>query len=167
MCDQKPFACAYTLRHMLVANLWLWGGCPAPGLSSELMGATPPFWDASIGIGEGWHVQAHANPPPGGRSRSNDPLREGRRADERPTPRCLTTASWDQPSWGLTGCVGFPRTGGERSRSTFAIAGGLPKATRLDDRAPKPQATYRLRAGPHKLELSIEVFAGAGGIFSP
>ena len=42
MCNQKPFACAYTLRHMLVADLWLWGGCPAPGLSSELMGATPP-----------------------------------------------------------------------------------------------------------------------------
>ena len=23
-------------------------------------GATPPFWDASIGIGEGRHVHAHA-----------------------------------------------------------------------------------------------------------
>ncbi len=34
-------------------------GDAAPELSAE-EGSDPPFGDASIGIGEGWHVHTHA-----------------------------------------------------------------------------------------------------------
>ena len=39
-------------------------------------GATPPFWDASIGIGEGVHVHAHGTLPRG----SLPPLQSARKS---------------------------------------------------------------------------------------
>ena len=63
MCTETPFSCARQRSLMCLAVLQLRHGrrsCDAaPELSAE-EGSDPPFRDASIGIGEGWHVHAHA-----------------------------------------------------------------------------------------------------------
>ena len=69
MCTETPFSCARQRSLMCLAVLQLRHGrrsCDAAPELSAKEGSDPPFWDASIGIGEGWYVQAHANPPPGG-----------------------------------------------------------------------------------------------------
>ena len=46
----------------------------------DVDGSDPRFWNAWIGIPEGWHVHAHATLPEG-RSRRINPLREGYKVD--------------------------------------------------------------------------------------
>ena len=53
---------------MWLAVLQLRHGRRSGDAASELSaeeGSDPPFGDASIGIGEGWHVHTHATRPPG------------------------------------------------------------------------------------------------------
>ena len=63
MCTEMPFRCARQRFLMWLPVLQLRhgrrSGDAAPALSAE-EGSDPPFGDASIGIGEGWHVHTHA-----------------------------------------------------------------------------------------------------------
>ena len=75
MCAGRLFSGKRVLLLMSLTGLLLRcghrPGRPAPRVSG-LIGSDPPFWHASIGIGEGGHVHAHA-PSAGGSPRSNDP----------------------------------------------------------------------------------------------
>ena len=68
MCTETPFSCARQRSLMWLPVLQLRhgrrSGDAAPELSAE-EGSDPPFRDASIGIGEGWHVHTHATLPRG------------------------------------------------------------------------------------------------------
>ena len=67
---------------MWLAVLQLYHGRRSGDADPELAavdGSDPPFWDASIGTAEGWHVQAHA-PSSGGSLPVQGSLREGSRA---------------------------------------------------------------------------------------
>ena len=64
MCTETPFPCARQRSLMWLPVLQLRHGrrsCDAAPELSAVDGSDPPFGDASIGIGEGAHVHAHAN----------------------------------------------------------------------------------------------------------
>ena len=67
---------------MWLAVLQLYHGRRSGDADPELAavdGSDPPFGDASIGIGEGWHVHAHATLRRGVAPVSISPSREGDR----------------------------------------------------------------------------------------
>ena len=68
MCTETPFSCARQRSLMWLPVLQLRHGRRSGDAAPELSavdGSDPPFRDASIGIGEGWHVHAHATLPRG------------------------------------------------------------------------------------------------------
>ena len=68
MCTETPFSCARQRSLMSLTALQLRHGRRSGDAAPELSavdGSDPPFGDASIGIGEGWHVHAHATLPRG------------------------------------------------------------------------------------------------------
>ena len=76
MCTETPFPCACQRFRIRLVLLQLRhgrrNGVAAPG-HAAVDGSDPPFWDASIGIGEAAHVHTHGTLLRGGRSRPSVP----------------------------------------------------------------------------------------------